>query len=82
MAQVKLRRTIKEQDMEHTTEIKGLPPNAYTELGPGETYEPIIPADKPVAEITTRSVILGVIMASSPWAFPTFCPGKAPSSKT
>lgn len=49
--------------MEHNTEIKGLPPNAYSELEPGETYEPIIPADKPVAEITPRSVILGVIMA-------------------
>jgi putative OPT family oligopeptide transporter len=49
--------------MEHQTEIKGLPPNAYTELAPGEVYEPIVPADKPVPEVTTRSVILGLVMA-------------------
>jgi len=49
--------------MEHKTEIKGLPPNAYTELAPGEVYEPIVPADKPVPEVTTRSVILGLVMA-------------------
>lgn len=49
--------------MEHQTEVKGLPSNAYTELAPGEVYEPIVPADKPVAEVTTRSVVLGLIMA-------------------
>lgn len=49
--------------MEHKTAVKGLPSNAYTELKPGETYEPIIPADKPVAEVTPRSIILGVMMA-------------------
>ena len=26
--------------------IKGLPENAYTELKPGETYEPIMSANK------------------------------------
>lgn len=41
----------------------GLPENAYRELKPGETYEPIVPADKPVAEITARSIIIGLIMA-------------------
>lgn len=42
---------------------KGLPENAYRELKPGETYEPIVPADKPVEEITARSVIIGLLMA-------------------
>lgn len=41
----------------------GLPENAYRELQPGEVYRPIIPADEPVAEITTRSVVIGVVMA-------------------
>jgi len=43
--------------------IKGLPKNAYTELKAGEKYKPIIPADKPVLEITRRSVLWGLFMA-------------------
>ena len=49
--------------MEHTVGKSGLPPNAYTELKRGETYEPIVGADKLVPEITFRSVIIGIIMA-------------------
>ncbi len=39
-----------------------LPENAYRELAPGETYEPVIPADAPVAEVTLRSVAFGLAM--------------------
>ncbi len=39
---------------------KIIPANAYTELQPGEEYKPVVPADKPVAEITPRSVLMGV----------------------
>ena len=42
---------------------RGLPENAYTPLQPGEKYIPIIPADVTVPEITSRSVIAGLIMA-------------------
>ena len=39
---------------------KIIPANAYTELKPGEDYKPVVPADKPVAEVTSRSVLMGV----------------------
>ena len=42
---------------------KVLPDNAYTPLKPGEDYIPVIPASKNIAEITSRSVITGLIMA-------------------
>jgi len=44
--------------------IKGLPENAYTELKPGETYEPIMSPHKVYPEVNTWSVIWGVIMAA------------------
>ncbi len=44
--------------------IKGLPENAYTELKPGETYEPIMSPNKVYPEVTTWSVIWGIIMAA------------------
>ncbi|MFH1454484.1 MAG: oligopeptide transporter, OPT family [Armatimonadota bacterium] len=47
----------------HISKASGLPDNAYRELTPGEVYEPIVAAEKSVAEITARSVIMGVIMA-------------------
>lgn len=48
----------------HTgTTTSGLPENAYTELKPGETYQPIVPAEAKIPEITARSVIIGLIMA-------------------
>jgi len=43
--------------------IQGLPKNAYTPLGKGETYIPYIPAEKRIPEITARSVGIGVLMA-------------------
>lgn len=36
-----------------------LPENAFRELAPGETYEPVIPPSRPAQEITTRSVVQG-----------------------
>ncbi len=44
--------------------IKGLPENAYTELKPGETYDPIMSPKKVYPEVTTWSVIWGIIMAA------------------
>lgn len=49
--------------MEHTPSGVGLPENAYTELKPGETYVPIVPAGKKMAELTFRSIFMGIIMA-------------------
>jgi len=43
--------------------IKGLPENAYTELKPGEEYSPIMSPSKTYPEISTYSVIWGLIMA-------------------
>ncbi len=42
---------------------KVLPPNAYKELKPGEKYQPVVPAERIIEEITTRSVVFGVLMA-------------------
>ena len=39
---------------------KNLPENAYTPLGPGETYAPLVPAPAAVPEVTWRSVGWGV----------------------
>ncbi len=39
-----------------------LPPNAYTELQPGEQYVPIIPASDSLAEMTWRSVGWGIVL--------------------
>ena len=41
---------------------KLLPANAYTKLGPGEVYKPIVPASDGRAEVTRWSVILGILM--------------------
>lgn len=40
----------------------GLPENAFRELGPGETYEPIVPASSTSPEYTVRSVVFGLAM--------------------
>jgi putative OPT family oligopeptide transporter len=40
---------------------KGLPENAYRKLEPGEEYKPVVPADKPLREITVYSVVWGMI---------------------
>lgn len=39
-----------------------LPPNAYTQLGPGEEYRPTVPAEARVPEITRRSVAWGLFL--------------------
>jgi len=46
-----------------TKRTKVLPPNAYTELKPGEEYKPVVPSDSGLAEVTPRSVIMGAIGA-------------------
>lgn len=42
---------------------KGLPENAYRELGEGEAYEPILSPQKSYPEVTTYSLLMGVVMA-------------------
>lgn len=49
--------------MSHSATGKGLPTNAYTELKKGESYQPIVSAGKPLAEISFRSIFIGIIMA-------------------
>jgi putative OPT family oligopeptide transporter len=39
-----------------------LPENAYRELKPGETYVPMVPASVKVPEVTTRSIVVGLLM--------------------
>jgi putative OPT family oligopeptide transporter len=41
---------------------KLLPANAYTKLAPGEEYQPIVAASDKRAEVTTWSVVTGMIM--------------------
>ena len=43
--------------------ITELPENAYRELKPGEEYKPVLPANKPVTEVTPWSVGMGLLMA-------------------
>ncbi len=52
------------QEMESNEKrITELPENAYRELKPGEEYKPVLPADRPVAEATSWSIGMGLIMA-------------------
>ncbi len=39
-----------------------LPENAYRELEPGETYEPVVPAGSDMAQVTVRAVLIGIAM--------------------
>ncbi len=41
----------------------GLPENAMRELKPGEVYEPLMPASEQPREVTTYSVLMGIVMA-------------------
>ena len=43
--------------------LNSLPDNAYRELKPGEVYKPIMPANSKPREVTTYSVVFGIIMA-------------------
>ncbi len=45
------------------TSRKSLPPEAYQELAPGQTYTPFEPAETGVPEITVRSVLWGLFMS-------------------
>ena len=38
-----------------------LPANAFRELAPGETYQPVVAPGAPVPEVTLRSIVQGVI---------------------
>lgn len=48
---------------DHVKEVKGLPANAYKELQPGEEYKPVMPANQVFPEVTTWSVVMGLLMA-------------------
>ena len=41
-----------------------LPENAYRELRPGEAYEPLVPANASVPEVTRRSIVFGLVMTT------------------
>lgn len=41
---------------------KGLPPEAYEEI-PGDRYQPYVPADTTLPELTARAVGLGIVLA-------------------
>lgn len=43
--------------------LNSLPDNAYRELKSGEVYKPIMPANSKPREVTTYSVVFGIIMA-------------------
>jgi putative OPT family oligopeptide transporter len=45
------------------TSKTSLPPEAYKELEPGQTYTPLVPAGRVIPEVTTRSVLWGLFMA-------------------
>ena len=49
--------------MEHKADTgKVLPNNAFRELEPGEIYTPVVPPNDERPEVSTRSVVIGVIM--------------------
>lgn len=48
---------------ENLQQSASLPENAFRELGPGEEYTPVMHPEKPQAEVTTYSVVTGLIMA-------------------
>lgn len=48
-------------EQEQTT--KSLPENAYRELKPGEQYIPVMPANQIFPEVTTWSLLMGLLMA-------------------
>jgi len=39
-----------------------LPDNAYRELAPGESYNPVVSPESPIAEVTPRAIALGIVM--------------------
>lgn len=51
-------------DPQRQDNLEGLPSNAYKELKPGEEYTPVMPANRPVPEVSIYSVGWGLIMAA------------------
>jgi putative OPT family oligopeptide transporter len=49
--------------MNHSQEVKGMPPGAFEILPAGKEYAPYVAAGTALPEVTTRSVILGLVMA-------------------
>jgi putative OPT family oligopeptide transporter len=49
-------------ESESNSRSSALPANAYRELRPGESYEPVVPARSAVAEVTGRSIAFGLTM--------------------
>ena len=49
--------------MENQSSGKGLPENAYRMLKEGEAYKPVVPANAPLPEITSYSVLWGLFYA-------------------
>lgn len=45
-----------------TVESKSLPENAYLPLAPGETYQPMVPADQAPPETTWRAILWGFFL--------------------
>ena len=50
--------------MDQAETSTGLPENAYRELAPGETYQPIVPSTADVPEVTSRSIGFGLAMTA------------------
>ncbi len=48
---------------EHEETTKSLPENAYRELKEGEKYIPVMPANQIFPEVTTWSLVMGLLMA-------------------
>lgn len=49
--------------MDHQSASKSLPENAYRTLKPGETYQPIVPNESPLPEVTPYSLGWGMFYA-------------------
>ena len=45
--------------------LNSLPDNAYRELKPGEVYKPIMPANSKPREVTTYSVVFGIVFSAA-----------------
>jgi len=48
---------------DHQPSTKSLPENAYRELKPGEQYQPVMPSNQVFPEVTTWSLVMGLLMA-------------------
>lgn len=48
---------------DHEPSTKSLPENAYRELQPGEEYKPVMPSNSVFPEVTTWSLVMGLLMA-------------------